>query len=70
MNALLFTVGIVIFMITVYGTVIAGGASLKRKRKAEMAPDVDLVVNDDGWEVLEMTSRPDDGPGASSRRSR
>jgi hypothetical protein len=68
-NAVLFAVGIFIFMITVYGTVMAGGASLKRKQKAELAPDQDLVVNDDGWEVIEMTEDPD-VPSGPSRRSR
>jgi hypothetical protein len=52
MNTLLFAVGIFVFMITVYGTVMAGGATLKRKQTAEFAPDQKLVVNSDGWEVI------------------
>ena len=55
MNTLLFAVGIFVFMITVYGTVMAGGATLKRKQKAELAPDQKLVVNSDGWEVITTT---------------
>jgi hypothetical protein len=52
MNTLLFAVGIFIFMITVYGTVMAGGAALKRKQKNELAPDIRMVVDDDGWEII------------------
>jgi hypothetical protein len=52
MNTILFTVGIFIFMITVYGAVMAGGFALARKQKRNLAPDIDMVVNDDGWEVI------------------
>jgi hypothetical protein len=46
MTTALFAVGIFIFMITVYGTVVAGGAAMKRQQE------------DDGWEIL--TSSPSD----------
>ncbi len=64
MNTLLFTVGIFIFMITVGGTVMAGGYTLKRKQKAELPPHQRMVVNDDGWEVIVTAPhRPGDRSG-------
>ncbi len=56
MNTLLFAVGIFVFMITVYGTVVAGGITLKRKQKADLPPDEKMVVNADGWEVITTTT--------------
>jgi hypothetical protein len=52
MNTLLFAVGIFVFMLTVYGSVMAGGAVLKQLQVDDLADDVDYVVNDHGWEVL------------------
>ena len=52
MNTLLFAVGSFIFMFTVYGTVVSGGRSLKRKQRQEFGPDQRIVVDDDGWEIL------------------
>ena len=57
MNTVLFAVGIFVFMITVYGTVVAGGVTLKRKQKAELAPDQKMVVNAHGWEVITTTPK-------------
>ena len=57
MNTLLFAVGIFVFMITVYGTVVAGGITLKRKHRADFGPDERLVVNADGWEVVSRADR-------------
>ena len=51
-QTLLFTVGIFIFMVTVYGSVMAGGAALKRSQIENLADDTKFVVNDDGYEVL------------------
>jgi hypothetical protein len=53
---MLFTVGIFIFMITVVGAVMAGGASLKRKQKSELAPDTNMIVNDEGWEIITIAT--------------
>ena len=52
LNTVLFAVGIAIFMITVYGAVMAGGFALQRRQRQELAPDVEVVVNDRGYEVL------------------
>ncbi len=57
MNTLLFAVGIFVFMITVYGTVVAGGITLKRKHRADFGPEERLVVNSDGWEVVSRTEQ-------------
>ena len=57
MTTALFAVGIFIFMITVYGTVVAGGAAMKRQQEDNLAPGM-AVVDDDGWEIL--TSSPSD----------
>lgn len=58
MNTLLFAVGIFIFMITVYGTVMAGGNALKRKQKEALAPDIQMIVKDDGWEIITSAPEP------------
>ena len=65
MESLLFGVGIFIFMITVYGAVMAGGAVLKRSQVDNLADDVGFVVNPDGYEVLAGTdAEPEsDRPG-------
>lgn len=52
METMLFTVGIVIFMITVYGAVMAGGAMLKQSQVKNLADDIKFAVNADGYEVL------------------
>lgn len=67
MTTTLFAVGICIFMITVHGTVIAGGAAMKRQLEENLDPGME-VVDDDGWEVLTTStteveeSRSDTGP--------
>lgn len=61
MDTLLFSVGIFIFMITVYGTVVAGGVVLKRKEVEGLADDVDIIATDSGAEVL--VGRPADTIG-------
>lgn len=63
MSTVLFAVGIFIFLITVYGTVMAGGAAMKRQQEDDLAPGM-AVVDDDGWEIL--TSSPSD---ADQRRA-
>ena len=60
MNTLLFAVGIFVFMITVYGTVVAGGVTLKRRQKADLLPDQKMVVDADGWETI--TTAPETRP--------
>lgn len=57
MNTLLFAVGIFVFMLTVYGTVVAGGVTLKRKQIADLAPNQTLVVNADGYKVITTAPR-------------
>lgn len=51
MNTLLFAVGICVFMITIYGAVMAGGMALQQQQRRQLAPDVEVVVNDDGYDV-------------------
>lgn len=58
LDTLLFAVGIAIFMITVYGVVMAGGFALQRQQREDLAPDVEIITNDDGFEV--MVSKHDD----------
>ncbi len=64
MNTLLFAVGIFVFMITVYGVVMAGGFRLRSMQRDDLAPDTDWVVNDDGWEVI--VTHPDTSRNASA----
>ncbi len=52
METLLFAAGIFIFMITVYGTVMAGGQMLKRKQVENLADDVKFVTDDSGLEYM------------------
>ena len=52
METTLFALGIFIFMITVYGAVMAGGAVLKQHQVEHLADDVEFTVNDDGYEVV------------------
>lgn len=53
MNTLLFTIGIFVFMISVYGVVMVGGFKLWDIRRRDAAPNATFVINDDGWEVIE-----------------
>ncbi len=68
MNTLLFSVGIFVFMITVYGVVMAGGFALWRKRRKDAAPHADFVVNDDGYEVIVARPESSAGTGADPYR--
>lgn len=52
LDTLLFAVGIAIFMITIYGAVLAGGFALQRSQRDNLADDVEIVVNRDGFEVI------------------
>ena len=52
METLLFAVGIFIFMITVYGTLVAGGEVLRRKAIDELPDDVTVVTDESGVDVL------------------
>jgi len=56
MNTLLFAVGICVFMITVYGAVMAGGMTLQQQQRANLADDVEIIVNEDGFEVMTSAS--------------
>lgn len=47
MNTLLFSVGIVVFMFTVYGTLVAGGVTLNRKAGAGSSSYKRVAVRDD-----------------------
>lgn len=66
MNTLLFGVGIFVFMITIYGAVMAGGMALQHNQRKQLAPDLEVVVNDDGYDVYTsaVSARADhsDGP--------
>jgi hypothetical protein len=64
METLLFAVGIVIFMITVYGTVMAGGEMLKRKQVENLADDVKFVTDDSGLEYM-VGNKPAESPRSS-----
>ncbi len=70
MNMLLFSVGIFVFMITVYGVVMAGGFKLWRIRREDAAPHADFVVNDDGYEVIVARPEHSAGTGADPYRHR
>ena len=52
METLLLVVGIFVFMITIYGAVMAGGEALKRSQMENLADDIEVIVRDDGVEVL------------------
>ncbi len=52
MNTLLFSVGIAVFLITVYGSVMAGGMALQQHQRNELADDLEIIVNDDGFDVF------------------
>ncbi|NNE11044.1 MAG: hypothetical protein HKN41_02240 [Ilumatobacter sp.] len=52
----LFSVGVAIFMVTVYGVTLAGGFALQKRQRETLADDVELVVNKEGYEVI--TSAP------------
>lgn len=56
LNTLLFSVGIAIFMITIYGAVMAGGNALRRHQREDLADDVEIIVNEDGYEVMTSSS--------------
>lgn len=57
MDTLLFSVGIFIFMISVYGVVMAGGFKLWRMRREGLGDDTDFIVNADGWEVIKVRAK-------------
>ncbi len=56
MNTLLFAVGIFVFMITVYGSVMAGGMALQQRQRDNLASDVEIIVNDHGYDVMTSTA--------------
>jgi hypothetical protein len=56
MNTLLFSVGIAVFMITVYGTVMVGGMTMQQHQRDDLADDIKVIVNDDGFDVITSTS--------------
>ncbi len=66
LNTILFGVGTFVFMMTVYGGVMAGGAVLKQKQLEQLADDIEEVVNADGFEVF-VTSPQTDHEARSNR---
>jgi hypothetical protein len=59
LDQILFTVGVFVFMMTIYGAVMAGGAVLKQKQLEDLPNDTE-VVNDGGFEVFVSSGpRPD-----------
>lgn len=67
-NTILFAVGIFVFMMTVYGSVMAGGAVLKQKQLEQLADDTEEVVNADGFEIF-VTSPQTHDTALSNRRA-
>jgi hypothetical protein len=59
LDQILFAVGVFVFMLTIYGAVMAGGAVLKQKQLDDLPPDTDVIINDDGFEVFVSA-----GPGS------
>ena len=51
LDQILFTVGVFVFMMTIYGAVMAGGAVLKQKQLEDLPNDTE-ILNDDGFEVF------------------
>ena len=66
LNTILFSVGVVVFMLTVYGAVMAGGAALKQQQLAQLPDGTDEIVDSDGFEIF--VSSADVGDGVASRR--
>ena len=64
MDTLLLIVGIFVFMITVFGTVVAGGEVLRQKRNDELAAGEAMVIDDNGYEQL-VTVDADADPAPS-----
>lgn len=52
LDTVLFAVGSFVFMLTIYGAVMAGGAVLKQKQLEQLPDDVDEVVDADGFEFF------------------
>ncbi len=61
MEMLLLTVGIFVFMITVFGTIVAGGEVLRHKRNEELGAGESMVIDDNGYEQL-VTAESDTAP--------
>ena len=66
LNTILFSVGVVVFMLTVYGAVMAGGAALKRQQLEQLPEGTDEIVDSDGFEIFVSSKSVDDG--AATRR--
>ncbi len=61
LNTILFSVGVVVFMLTVYGAVMAGGAALKRQQLEQLPDGTDEIVDSDGFETFVTSTDVDDG---------
>ncbi len=61
LNTILFSVGVVVFMLTVYGAVMAGGAALKQQQLAQLPDGTNEVVDSDGFETFVSKTDVDDG---------
>ncbi len=55
LDTVLFAVGSFVFMLTIYGAVMAGGSVLKQKQLEQLPDDVDEVVDADGFEFFVTT---------------
>jgi hypothetical protein len=57
LDTVLFAVGAFVFMMTIYGAVMAGGAVLKQKQLDDLPSDTDEIITDGGYEVF-VTTHP------------
>jgi hypothetical protein len=60
LDTFLFAVGVFVFMLTVYGAVVAGGMALKQQQLAQLPEGTNEVVKSDGFEIF-LTSPEADG---------
>ncbi|MEO6651302.1 MAG: hypothetical protein ABIP17_01425 [Ilumatobacteraceae bacterium] len=62
-NTVLFAVGVFVFMMTIYGVVMAGGEMLKQKQLEQLADDTRAVVNPGGFDLF--VTPTDDGTSST-----
>jgi hypothetical protein len=70
LNTILFAVGAFVFMLTVYGAVMAGGEVLKQKQLEGLGDDTEEIVDDKGFEFFVTSAHADDetpNPRATER---
>ncbi|MDW3216752.1 MAG: hypothetical protein R8G01_22375 [Ilumatobacteraceae bacterium] len=67
LNTILFAVGSFVFMLTVYGAVLAGGAALKHKQLDELPDGTNEVVDRDGFEYFVTAPDAADEPASAKK---